>query len=273
MIQKEEFKLAGAEGKTIIGDTTYDDTTTLKANIIFIHGFKGFKDWGAHHLMTSFFAAKGYRYVKFNLSHSGVKPENPTDVTDMDAFASNTVTKELFDTTAVINYTASHFPEQPIYLIGHSRGGGIAILSAASDHRISKLITWASIADFTSLWKKEQEKEWMHTGRIYVVNARTKEEMPLDNTLLYDLRQHQEAYDILKSAKKIKVPWLILHGDQDVNVDFSVAQQLAQRQIKAKISKIEGANHVFGASQPYTAAALPDHLQQVAEKTLDFISQ
>jgi pimeloyl-ACP methyl ester carboxylesterase len=272
MIQKEQFTLTGSEGKTMTGDLTYDDKTTLKATIIFVHGFKGFKDWGAHNLLATFFASNGYRYLKFNLSHSGISPQNPNDVTDMDAFAANTVSKELFDTHAAIDYTAQRFPEQPIYLIGHSRGGGIAVITAAKDKRIKKLITWASIADFSSLWKKEQEKEWMHTGRIYVVNARTKEEMPLDNSLLYDFRQHQEQYDILKAAEKIHIPWLILHGDQDVNVDFSVAQQLAQRQIKAKISKIEGANHVFGAFQPYTPAELPAHLQQVAEKTLAFIS-
>jgi uncharacterized protein len=97
--------------------------------------------------------------------------------------------------------------------------------------------------------------------------------MPLNSTLLYDFRKHKEEFDILKAAERISVPWLILHGDQDVNVDFNVAQQLAQRQIKAKIYKIEGANHVYGAFHPYTSDRLPDHLQQAVEKTLDFILQ
>ncbi|MES2455144.1 MAG: alpha/beta fold hydrolase [Bacteroidota bacterium] len=273
MTQKHLFTNAGAEGKEIRGDYTYDDTKTIKGTIIFVHGFKGFKDWGTHNLVANWFAEKGFRYLKFNLSHSGVTEQNPNDVTDMDAFAANTVSMELADTKTILDYTAETFTDSPLYLLGHSRGGGIAILTAAKDERISKLITWASIADFASLWKKEQEKEWMHTGRIFVVNARTKEEMPLNNTLLYDFRQHKEAFDLLKAADQVKVPWLILHGDQDVNVDFSVAQQLAQKQISAKICKIEGANHVFGASHPYTSDHLPLHLQQVVEKTLDFISQ
>ncbi|HKG06491.1 MAG TPA: alpha/beta hydrolase [Pedobacter sp.] len=273
MIQKEQFTLPGAEGKTIYGDYIYDDKNTIKGTIIFVHGFKGFKDWGAHNLLASWFAEKGYRYLKFNLSHSGVTTANPNDVTDMETFASNTISKELFDIDAVISYHQEHFPESSVNLIGHSRGGGLVIVKAAKDRRISKLITWSSIADFSSLWKKEQEKEWIHTGQIHVVNARTKEEMPLNKTLLYDLREHREAYDVLKAAAAVKQPWLILHGDQDVNVDFSVAQQLAQRQIRAKIQKIEGANHVFGASHPYTSNDLPEHLQQVADKTLEFISQ
>ncbi|ETZ23988.1 S9 family peptidase [Pedobacter sp. V48] len=76
----------------------------------------------------------------------------------------------------------------------------------------------------------------------------------------------------MSAAKKIDIPWLILHGDDDVNVSFSVAQQLAQKQLKAKILKIEGANHVYGASHPYTSASLPEHLQQVVENTFRFIS-
>ena len=273
MIQKHLFARTGAEGKEIRGDYTYDDTETIKGTLIFVHGFKGFKDWGAHNLLAAWFAEKGFRYLKFNLSHSGVSAQSPNDVTDMDAFASNTVSMELADTKSILDYAAETFNDSPIYLIGHSRGGGIAILTAANDERISKLITWASIADFASLWKKEQEKEWVHTGRIFVINARTKEEMPLNSTLLYDVRRHQEAFDLLKAAERVKVPWLILHGDQDVNVDFSVAQQLAQKQIRAKICKIEGANHVFGASHPYISEQLPMHLRQVAEKTFDFISQ
>lgn len=273
MIQKEQFTLSGAEGKTIYGDYTYDDKNTIKGTIIFVHGFKGFKDWGAHNKVAGWFAGNGYRYLKFNLSHSGVKAENPNDVTEIEAFASNTFSKEFFDTDAVVGYTAQHFPGNPVYLIGHSRGGGLSIVTAAKDPRISKLVTWSSIADFSSLWKKEQEKEWVHTGKIEVINARTQEAMPLNSTLLHDFRKNKEEFDILKSAGQVSIPWLILHGDHDVNVDFSVAQQLAQRQIRAKIYKIEGANHVYGASHPYTSDHLPVHLQQAIEKTLDFISQ
>lgn len=271
MIKKETFSLPGAEGKPIYGDCTYDNKNTNLGTVIFIHGFKGFKDWGAHHLTAAFFAAQDYRFIKFNLSHSGVTAKNMTDVTDLEAFASNTISKELADVETVVNYIHTTYPSTPIYLIGHSRGGGLAIIQAAKDSRISKLITWSAISDFSSLWKAEQEEEWMLTGKIEVVNARTKEKMPLYSSLLEDFNKHKESFDIKAAAKQIRIPWLILHGDNDVNVDFSVAQELAQKQLKAKIQKIEGANHVFGASHPYTSTELPSQLKEVVEKTLNFI--
>ena len=273
MIKKEQFILSGSKDKTISGDLTYDDNYTNQPCVLFIHGFKGFKDWGAHHLTAAFFAARGYRYFKFNLSHSGVTDTQPREVTDLEAFASNTISMELRDVDTVLNYIAHTYPLNPVYLIGHSRGGALAILKAANDDRVKKVITWSAIADFSALWKKEQEEEWLTEGRIFVENARTKEKMPLNKTLLEDFNAHKDEFDILQAASKVKIPWLILHGDDDVNVKFNVAQQLAQAQPEAKLQKIQGANHVFGASHPYTGQDLPDHLQEVCDKTLAFLQK
>lgn len=270
MIHKKQFILAGAAGKVLNGDLIYDDTSTIRATIIFVHGFKGFKDWGAHHLTAKYFAEKGYRFIKFNLSHSGVTSDKPTEVSDMEAFASNTLSYELRDVETVIDYAAHTYIAQPIYLIGHSRGGGIAILEAAKNTLIKKVVTWSAIDNLSSLWKKEQEADWRKTGTIYVENARTKEKMPLYKVLLEDFEAHLEEYDMLKAAKNVKIPWLILHGDQDVNVDFSVAQRLAQAQPAATLQKIEDANHVYGASHPYTGNQLPPQLEEVCNKTLNF---
>jgi len=271
MIHKEEFEILGADGKVIFGDYTCNKTSSQLPTIVFVHGFKGFKDWGAHNIVARKFAENNYRYLKFNLSHSGVTKDKPNDVTDLDSFAANTVSKELYDLQKVVDFSIAQFPDAPITLIGHSRGGGLAILQTSRDKRIANLVTWSAISDFSSLWKKEQEEEWLRSGKIYVENARTKEKMPLDKSLLEDFRKHQEEYSILNAAEKIGVPWLILHGDNDVNVDFSMAQTLAQKQLNAQISKIEGANHVYGASHPYTADQLPDQLQQVVVKTLAFL--
>jgi pimeloyl-ACP methyl ester carboxylesterase len=273
MISKTQFILSGAQGKTITGDLAQNAEASITKTIIFVHGFKGFKDWGAHNLVAQYFAEHNYAYVKFNLSHNGVDPENPVDVTDMESFASNTVSYELTDLTAVLNYVQSTSPATEIYLIGHSRGGGLVIIEAERNPQVRKLVTWSAIADFSSLWKPEQEAEWRASGKIYVENARTKEKMPLNSSLLEDYNRHKDAYSILDKASKIRIPWLILHGDEDVNVDFTVAQRLAQAQPMATIKKINGANHVYGASHPYTSEILPPQLQEVCEKTLAFLNQ
>jgi pimeloyl-ACP methyl ester carboxylesterase len=272
MIQNHQFSLLGSNDKTIIGDLTYDDKNTNAPLIIFVHGFKGFKDWGAHHLTGRYFAQNGYRYLKFNLSHSGVPPENPIDVSDMEAFANNTFSKEMLDIERVIAYAISDLNAKTVDLIGHSRGGGLSILQAVHHPKVRALITWSAIADFSSLWKKEQEANWKIDGKIAVMNARTKEEMPLNVSLLEDFENNKEALDILKAAQQVNVPWLIIHGDEDVNVPFTVAQKLADANPNSRLIKIEGANHVFGASHPYPHETLPLPLFQVCEKSLQFLN-
>lgn len=271
MLHKSQFILSGSHDKAILGDSTYDDKYTNQEMVLFIHGFKGFKDWGAHQLVADFFAKKGYYYLKFNFSHGGTTPQQPDEVTDMDAFASNTIAKEIADLNIVINHISHTQAFSRINLIGHSRGAALAILKAADDPRIQKVVTWSAINDFSSLWKKEQEESWKKEGQIFVENARTKEKMPLNVSLLEDFKAHKAAYNLIDAAKRITIPWLILHGDQDVNVPFSVAQQLAQAQPAAKLQKIEGASHVYGASHPYKDKELPEHLQEVCDKTLAFL--
>ena len=272
MIHQKAFSLIGAADKIIVGDLTYDDKHTNAPLIIFVHGFKGFKDWGAHQLVARYFAHNGYNYLKFNLSHSGVTTENPNDVSDMEAFAANTFSKEMLDIDLVINYAIQNLSFTKVCLIGHSRGGGLSILQAANNPYIKALITWSSIADFSSLWKKEQEHDWRKKGKIEVINARTKEKMPLNVTLLDDFENNKEILSIKNASKRLTIPWLIIHGDDDVNVSFETAQQLANLNPNSRLIKIEGANHVYGASHPYEKETLPLQLLQVCEKSLQFLN-
>jgi pimeloyl-ACP methyl ester carboxylesterase len=274
MITQSNFSLSGADGKLIIGDITFDEKNPNTPIILFVHGFKGFKDWGAHNLVARYFASNGYRYIKFNLSHSGVPVDDPKDVTDMDAFASNTVSKELFDLNAVLDFIEKAYgAATKVNLIGHSRGGGLSIIEASNDLRINKLITWSAIADFNSLWKKEQEAEWKKNGKIFVTNARTKEQMPLNVALLEDLEENAAALNILNAAKRVNIPWLIIHGNDDVNVPFETAQTLSEANPNSRLVKIKGANHVYGATQPYTNETLPPLLFKVCEKVITFINE
>lgn len=274
MIIQNDFSLSGFDGKLITGDITFDDKNPNTPIVLFVHGFKGFKDWGAHHLVARHFAANGFRYIKFNLSHNGVTATEPRDVTDLEAFASNTISKELFDINAVLDFIEKAYgKETSINIIGHSRGGGLSIIEASNDVRINKLITWSAISSFDSLWKKEQEAEWKKTGKISVVNARTKEEMPLNVTLLDDFEQNGETFNIIKAAKSINLPWLIIQGDDDVNVPFEHAQQLADANPNSRLIKIEGANHVYGATHPFEGETLPPQLFKVCEKCLTFLQE
>src|SRR5690554_1538958 len=74
---------------------------------IFCHGYKGFKDWGAWHLVAEAFAEAGFCFLKFNFSHNGGTVEQPIDFPDLEAFAQNNFSHELDDLDRVINSITS----------------------------------------------------------------------------------------------------------------------------------------------------------------------
>ncbi|MBC7654796.1 MAG: alpha/beta hydrolase, partial [Oligoflexus sp.] len=240
--------------------------------VIFVHGFKGFKDWGTHHLTANFFADKSIYFLKFNFSHSGVKADDLSDIKDLELFSKNTPSKELFDLDKVIDFASKKFPHLQIVLLGHSRGGALSILQASKDNRVKKLITWAAIGAFRNLWKVEDEVEWRKTGTKYILNGRTKEQMPLDISLLEDVLNNEKEYNLNDGAKRILKPWLIVQGTEDAAVKVAIAKEFHQDQPQtSQLMIIDGANHVFGASYPYEKEVLPSDLEKVCLACAEFV--
>ena len=90
--------------KPILWDAYFNNNSKQKPLVIFCHGYKGFKDWGAWNLMAERFAEAGFFFVKFNFSHNGGTLEQPIDFPDLEAFGNNNYTKELDDLDALLNW-------------------------------------------------------------------------------------------------------------------------------------------------------------------------
>ena len=163
---------------------------------------------------------KELNFLKFNFSHNGVTSKNPQEFTDLEAFGNNNYTKELFDVSKIIDWVCapndwSQFIDmENIYLIGHSRGGGIVSLATAQDERIAKAVTWASVSNLIDRVPKNVE-DWKETGVIFQINGRTKQEMPLYYQFYENTTMNKEKLDLAHWAPKIKVPFSIIHGAQD----------------------------------------------------------
>lgn len=271
----QKTQIPGFERKPILIDYIISESTNAPL-VIFVHGFKGFKDWGTHHLVAEYFANNGVSFLKFNFSHNGMTKDDIDVFDDLETFARNTFSKELNDLDEVITYAKSgkDFPSPPkIILIGHSLGGGISILQTNVDKRVDKLVTWASISNFRGLWNVDYESYWRKEGVIYMSNSRTNQQMPLYLDVLTDLEENAEKLDLLTAAQSLKQPWLIIHGDQDNVVDIEQAQLLKRQHPTSYLMVLENADHVFNARHPWTDEFLPEALKQACDSTLSFIRQ
>ncbi|MEB0262851.1 MULTISPECIES: alpha/beta fold hydrolase [unclassified Mucilaginibacter] len=273
MIIKQHYTIPGAKGRGMTADINYNTLHPYAPLVIFAHGIRGFKDWGAHNLVANYFAENGFRFLKFNFSHNGTTADKPTEFADLIAFSDNTFSLELEDLKSVIDFACggSAIPRvKSVYVIGHSLGGGISIVKTAEDKRIAKLVTMAAISSFHNLWPKEAEKQWRLQGIMYMKNSRTGQNMPYKSSLLKDLDDNPVRLDIPLRASEITQPWLIIHGDADTSVPLSHAELLHVAQPLAGLLVIPTADHVFNASEPYQPTELPTQLLAFCDAAINF---
>lgn len=269
--------LAGKHGKPILTDVYFIDNNKPKPVVIFCHGYKGFKDWGAWHLMAKTFAEAGSFFIKFNFSHNGGTIDQPIDFPDLEAFGNNNYTIELDDLETVIDwiYTNSEFKKETntnaISLIGHSRGGGIVSIKAEEDSRIKKLVTLASVSDFRSRMGNTTDiATWKKDGVKYVENGRTKQQMPHFYQFYEDFKANEKRLTIKNAVSNLKIPHLIIHGDTDTSVSIEEAKNLHNWNPNSHLEVVKGANHVFGASHPWEKDMLPNHLKIIIALIISF---
>ena len=268
----------GTHRKPILLDFFYKNDNKQKPIVIFAHGYKGFKNWGCWGLVAEQFAENNCFFVKFNFSHNGGTIDQPIDFPDLEAFAENNYTKELDDLQTVIDYVlANHKLKEQIdiknvTLIGHSRGGGIVTIKASEDNRITKLITWASVCDFAKRTATIGDlKQWKKEGVKYVLNGRTKQQMPHNYQFYEDFKANEDRLNIKSATEKLKIPHLIIHGKNDPAVLFNEAESLHLWNSKSVLFPIENANHVFGAKHPWEEKNIPVQLQEVVVKSIEFV--
>ncbi len=225
LISKNDI-IQGKHNKPILVDSGYVPNGIKKPIVVFAHGFKGFKDWGHFNKVMEYFVENGFAFIKFNFSHNGGTVDQPIDYPDLDAFGNNNYSIELDDLETVIDWLENNtlipseeIDTEQIYIIGHSRGGGISILAANEDKRIKKLITWAAVSDLIRRIPEEQMVEWKEKGVIYIENGRTHQQMPMYYQFVENVKNNLDRLNIEQAAKSLDIPFLIIHGTNDEAVN------------------------------------------------------
>lgn len=267
------------QNKPIAYDVRYLPDQSPKPVIIFVHGFKGFKDWGYFNLLADTFARSGFVFVKLNLSHNGTTPEHPTEFKDLEAFGYNNFSIELDDLGVLIDHL--HHPEfgispqemdlDRLSLIGHSRGGALVLLKAYEDTRVKQVVTMAAVTDLQERWPQSLLDEWKDQGVLHITNSRTGQEMPLYYQIVEDYFAHQDRFQVPDAIRHLGAPILAFHGTDDETVPVSMVESLQQWNPAARVRIIEGADHTFGGQHPHEEGTLPTDVQQVVDESIRFL--
>lgn len=262
----------GSEGRLSRYDIRYKNEKSPL--VLFCHGFKGFKDWGTFNLIAEYFVEAGFQCAKLNFSHNGTSVEHPVDFVDLEAFGHNNFEKELYDIDALIDQLkkesfADYLDFEQLMLVGHSKGGGTALAYTLQNKEVKKCTTLAAVINVVSRYGNVKDKKWKEEGVKYVMNGRTKQNMPLYYQFPENTQKLKSVLDIQTNLRIDKRRFLLVHGSADDAV-LPRELELVNKMSHVEGFLIDGANHVFGGSHPYQESELPLDTLLALEKMVTF---
>lgn len=260
-----QFTIDSREGLPIRGDfNTPDDPRALA---VIVHGFKGFKDWGFFPWLGEYLLNERAAVCRFNMSRSGVG-ENSDTFERLDLFADDTYSTQVDDLLDVVLWCQARV-DLPTFLIGHSRGGGVALLAAEQVDNLSGIATWNAISR-ADRWDEATKTQWRRDGFQDVINARTKQVMRMSTRMLDDFDAHRERLDILGAVVRLDAPLLVVHGGRDESVPPGESREIAAYARDAALVTIDKAGHTFNAIHPLVN--VPPALSLAAAVTARFVN-
>lgn len=272
----KEFNLTTSKGNQLQISTYLNEKLFSSNAIIFVHGFKGFKDWGFGPYLSKYFSDRGFLVVSFNFSHNGIG-NNKTEFTELDKFANNTISLEVSELGEIIDLLKNGSLDLEINgkigILGHSRGGAVALLTVSKRNDINAVALWASISKLDR-YSERQKSEWRKKGYFEVLNTRTNQLMRLNSTLLEDIEKNSaDTLNLEKSVRNLKCSLLIAHGEQDLAVPIAEAEQIYSWADKSKTEfyKIFRTGHTFDITHPFSGTN--EKFEKLLNKTALFFEK
>ncbi len=263
------FEIPGARGEIIRGNVhlpfdgahgrgpTGNDPGGRLPLVLMLHGFKGYKDYGFFPHLTRRLADAGLVTVRFNFSHSGID-DDPSTFGRPDLFERDSWSNQLADVAAVVAAaeagTLPHADRTDVArlgLLGHSRGGVTALLTAGHDPRVGAVAALSSPASTDTL--PESARHIIRDeGHIVSPSSRTGQQLRIGRAWLEDLEQNAEKLDLITAVGRIEAPLLIAHGTADESVPVGCAHVIADAYTgEPELLLVEGAGHTFNCVNPF----------------------
>lgn len=280
-VTKSSFNITNNIKRNIKGDIRLPEKPGRYPFVFILHGFKSFKDWGFFPYVAEKIASIGAISICFNFSLNGI--DGDSDVLKRpDDFADNTISQQLVDFSSVLDaFTAAH-PDIDssindkwngnIFVVGHSLGAAIGLLTARNNPNISRLAMWSSVSKFDR-YSLRQKEEWRKMGYLEFINQRTGQSLKMNLSYLDDFLLNKEKFDLPKAASELNIPLLIVHASEDLTAKISEAEELASAYTSKEnnmlmMKVIQKTGHIFGIEHPFTGST--DALEETIKITVEF---
>ena len=203
--------------------------------VVIGHGVTANKDRAWATSLEAALSAEAIASLRFSFSGNGASEGD---------FRASTVSKEVSDLGAVLDAVGA----RPICFVGHSMGGAVGVLRAASDARIRLLVSLAGMVHTHDFAQRKFGELTPERDLMW-----DKPECPLSSAFLADMEQ---VASTAPRAAEVRVPWLLVHGSADTVVPCAESREVAALAPQATLHELEGADHLFSGAHEAQAAAL-----------------
>lgn len=251
------------------GDVLYSTVTMPSGQqvstaplLLLLHGFKGFRNYSFLPWVAQYAAQSGAIVVRMCFSLNGM---NNTSwiVQSPDNFARNTISRECDDVADMITAFRHHKDFETlrkswngrIHLLGHSRGGGVAMIAGNellnnAPEMLGNVALWNAIGTWTR-WTPRQASAWKEAGTFEMQNQRTMQMLNMHASYVTDIEDNAVRLDPISACASLGNKLRFVHAQHDLTVPLREIQQLAQASgTQESLTIIENTTHTFGMEHP-----------------------
>lgn len=260
---EHEIVVQNRYGNDLYATITQPEPGPTKLPImLLLHGFKGFRNysflpWTAQHA-----SGLGSIVVRMCFSLNGMS-NTSWSVQRLEDFASNTISRECDDAADMIQALRSDVQfvnlrdrwDGTISIVGHSRGGGIAMIAARelqmqSPSALGKVVVWNSVGTWVR-WTSRQASQWKTAGTIEMQNQRTLQMLNMHATYLEDIELNSERLDLITASRELHGRIRYIHAVHDLTVPIKEIQHLVDSSGNHDaLYTIGNTTHTFGMEHP-----------------------
>ncbi|MBN1885331.1 MAG: alpha/beta fold hydrolase [Candidatus Krumholzibacteriota bacterium] len=244
--------------------------------VVVLHGFLGYKRWGFFPWLSERIADAGFHVVTPSFGLCGVDEETGR-ILRPDEFARNTVSDEVEDLHRILGFARDGGLSVPVRpgaagLVGHSRGGAVAMIAAADHPEVRALVTWATPSTLDR-YTERRKRLWKEEGRLVFRDPRADEPLSLSYAYYEDIARHWLEPPLAERAARLEAPQLLVHGEQDATVTLRETKALLDGRVGSTIELevVPGCGHAFGTTHPMDRPPAP--LETAAGLTRNWLSR
>lgn len=245
--------------------------------VIIINGHNGFYNYGMFPHIQKSLAKNGVSSYSFNFSHGGVTGDGDY-FDDLGKYEKNCMRLEVEDTLCVLhNLNSDKFKNHTkIFLLTHSLGGVPTIFSASKAQeekiKIAGIILISTVKQL-NFWPEEMLEEWQQNKVYYKMNNRTKQMLPQGEEFLAEVMESDTKWNVEKEIKKLRQPFLIIHGENDEAVPAENSQSqfewIKNNSEKSSLKIIPAATHTFNTKHPFEGPT--PQLEEMIHEVVGFV--